>query len=94
MNNACLLRSGLHHPLARAELGSSVGACVICIQGRSTALSNIGWPRFVQPLNAKPNLVLAFGPVDVYADTWQPLDFVLVQSEETVCGDGSGWLAP
>jgi hypothetical protein len=48
----------------------------------------------VQPLNGKPDLVLALGAVDVYADTRQTLDLVLVQSEETVCGDGSGWLAP
>ena len=48
----------------------------------------------MQPLNGKPNLVLALGAVDVYADARQPLDLVLVESEETVCGDGSGWLAP
>jgi hypothetical protein len=47
----------------------------------------------VQPLNAKPNLVLALGAVNVYAYTRQSLEFVLVESEETVCGDGSGWLA-
>jgi hypothetical protein len=47
----------------------------------------------VQPLNGKPNLVLALGAVDVYADTRQPLDLVLVESVETVCGDGGGWPA-
>jgi hypothetical protein len=47
----------------------------------------------VQPLNGKPNLVLALGAVDVYADTRQPLDFVLVDREETVCGNVSSWLA-
>ena len=47
----------------------------------------------MQPLNNKPNLVRALGAVDVNADTRQTLDLVLVQGEETVCGDGSGWLA-
>ena len=55
---------------------------------------NIRRPHLVQSLNGKPNLVLALGAVDVYADARQPLDLVLVESEETVCGDGSGWLAP
>src|SRR5439155_26953284 len=61
--------------------------------GSQYRAGNIGRPHLVQPLNGKPNLVLALGAVDVYADTRQPLDFVLVESEETVCGDGSGWLA-
>jgi hypothetical protein len=47
----------------------------------------------VQPLNGKPNLVLALGAVGVNAKTRQPLDILLVQSKETVCVDGSGWLA-
>lgn len=61
--------------------------------GSKYRAGNIGRPRLVQPLNGNPNLVLALGAVDVYADARQPLDLVLVQSEETVCGDGSGWLA-
>ena len=52
---------------------------------------NIRRPRLMQPLNGKPNLVLAL--VDVNADARQSLDLVLVESEETVCGNGSGRLA-
>lgn len=62
--------------------------------GSKDRAGNIGRPRLVQPLNGKPNLALALWAVDVYADTRQTLDLVLVQSEETVCGDGSGWPAP
>jgi len=54
---------------------------------------NIRWPHLVQPLNGKPNLVLALRAVDVNADARQRLDLVLVECEETVCGHGSGWLA-
>jgi hypothetical protein len=47
----------------------------------------------MQPLNGKPNLVLALGAVDIYANARQSLNLVLIESEETVRGDGSGWLA-
>ena len=62
--------------------------------GSQYRAGNIRRPHLVQPLNGKPNLVLALGAVDVYADARQSLDLVLVESEETVCGNGSGWLAP
>ena len=55
---------------------------------------NIRWPRLVQPFNGQPDLGLALGTVDANADAWQSLDLVLVESEETVCGNGSRWLAP
>src|SRR6266849_3938750 len=62
--------------------------------GSNYRAGNIGRPPLVQPVNGEPNLVLAFGAVDANADARQSLDLMLVESEETVCGNGSGWLAP
>ena len=86
-NQACAVR-GLAQPrLFRRCLGH-------LHPGSNYRAGNIGRPPLVQPLNGKPNLVLALGAVDVNADARQSLDLVLVESEETVCGNGSGWLAP
>ena len=48
----------------------------------------------MQPLNRKPDLVLALGTIDVYTDARQSLHLVLVEGEETVCGNGGCRLAP
>src|ERR1035437_6722004 len=48
----------------------------------------------MQAFNRKPNLVLALGAADINADARQSLDLVLVESEETMCCNGSGWFAP
>lgn len=61
--------------------------------GSKCRVGNIGRSYFVQPLNGKPDLVFALGAVDVNVDAWQPLNLVLVESKETVCGDSSGWLS-
>ena len=61
--------------------------------GSQYRAGNIGRLRLVQPFNGKPNLILAIGAIYVYADARQPLEFVLVQSKETMCCDGSGWFA-
>ena len=54
---------------------------------------NLRRPHLSQPLDGKPNLVLAPGAVGVKADARQPLDLVFVESEETECGNGRGGLA-
>jgi hypothetical protein len=61
--------------------------------GSQYRAGNIGRLHLMQPLNGKPNLILAIGAVYVYADARQSLEFVLVQSKETMCCDGSGWFA-
>ena len=48
----------------------------------------------MQPLDRKPDLVLALGTIDIYTDARQSLHLVLVEGEDTVCGNGSCRLAP
>ena len=48
----------------------------------------------VQPPDRKPDLVLALGTIDIHTDARQSLHLVLVEGEETVCGNGGCRLAP